>query len=78
VTRLEARDPVALELFVEAENGGTATSLGRRELWNGEWQEVAWTIPPNSRAGRATIELRVVRGTVTALHHWSLEACAVP
>ena len=78
VTRAEAREPVALELFVEAENGGTATSLGRRELWNGEWQEVAWTIPPNSVFGRGTVELRVVGGTITALHHWSLEACAVP
>jgi hypothetical protein len=78
VTRVSARDEVALESFIEPEQGGAATSLGRRELWNGEWQEVAWTIPPNSPAGRATIELRVLGGTVTVLHHWSLAACAVP
>jgi hypothetical protein len=78
VTRVEARAAVALELFVEAENGGAATNLGRREVWNGEWQEVAWTIPPNTPSGRANVELKVLGGTVTALHHWSLDACGTP
>jgi hypothetical protein len=78
VARVEARAPVALEVFVEPESGGAATSLGRRELWNGEWQEVAWTTPPNSQKGRVTIDLRVHGGTVTALHYWSLEECAEP
>ena len=64
VSRVEANEADAVELVVGAE------SVGRRELRNGGWQEVAWTIPKNLPLGRAPVELRAHGGTLTALHHW--------
>ncbi len=78
VTRVVADEAAALELWVGAPNGGAARSLGRRELESGEWQEAVWFLPSNFPKGRATIELRVLGGTITALHHWSQKACSFP
>jgi hypothetical protein len=64
VSRVQASEAALVELVVGAE------SVGRRELRNGGWQEVAWTIPQNLPSGRARVELRAHGGTATVLHHW--------
>jgi hypothetical protein len=69
VTRVEADDADAVELFVGAE------TLGRLPLSNGGWQELRWTIPVRIPEGRRKIELRAHGGTITTLHHWVLETC---
>jgi len=69
VTRVEANHGVELELVASGE------TLGRRAAESG-WRELTWSVPPHFRAERAPVELRAIGGgTLTALHHWSLDAC---
>ncbi|HVR20977.1 MAG TPA: hypothetical protein VMS65_14800, partial [Polyangiaceae bacterium] len=70
VARVDADGANELALFADGR------ALGSRALRNGGWQEVVWNVSSDARRGPSNVELRVVGGRITALHHWSLEACA--